>query len=302
VLWARRAVSEDALFAFQVEGAPVRGRLVRLSPTIVDAILQRHAYPRPVALVLGEAIALAALLGGLAKSAQKITLQAEGDGPCGLLVAEWRQDGSLRAYARLAPDGAKRIGDQSRMIPRALLGQGALAVTLDLGPGADRLQGFAPLEGDELAACAEIFFERSEQTPTRVRLACVEDIGAGGSAWRAGGALIQRVAGDDARGFTDDDWERAQYLFATLEDAELVDPLLKAEELIFRLFHEEGVRMTPGQALADRCTCDVQRLAAVLSRYDARELDDFVEADGLIHARCEFCARDYKLSPQEITG
>ncbi len=295
-------MSEDALFSFQVEGAPVRGRLVRLSPAVVDAILQRHAYPRPVALLLGEAIALVALFGGLAKAAQRITLQAEGDGPCALLVAEWRQDGSLRAYARLAADGAERIGDQGRMTPQALLGQGALAVTLDLGPETDQLQGFAPLEGDTLSACAEIYFERSEQTPTRVRLACVEDISALGSAWRAGGAVIQRVAGDDARGFTEDDWERAQYLFATLEDAELVDPLLKAEELMFRLFHEDGVRMTEGWPLADRCTCDVKRLVAVLSRFMAEELTDFVEPDGLIHARCQFCARTYKLTPEEVAG
>lgn len=295
-------MSEDAIFAFQVEGAPVRGRLARLSPAVVDAILQRHAYPRPVALLLGEAIALVALFGGLAKAAHRITLQAEGDGPCTLLVAEWRQDGSLRAYARIPPEAAAAIADQGRMTPQALLGQGALAVTLDLGPDTDQLQGFAPLEGETLSACAEIYFERSEQTPTRVRLACVEDIGAGGSAWRAGGALIQRVAGDDARGFTEDDWERAQYLFATLEDAELVDPLLKAEELVYRLFHEDGVRMAAGEPLADRCTCDAKRLTAVLSRFTAEELSDFVEPDGLIHARCQFCARTYQMTPAEIVG
>jgi molecular chaperone Hsp33 len=295
-------VSEDALFSFAVEGAPVRGRLARLSPSTVDAILKRHAYPRPVALLLGEALALAALFGGLAKAAHRITLQAEGDGPCTLLVAEWRADGSLRAYARLGDDCAARVGARGRMAPWELLGQGALAVTLDLGPDTDQLQGYAPLEGATLSECAEDYFTRSEQTPTRVKLACVEEIGPGGTAWVAGGALIQRVAGDDARGFTDDDWERAQYLFATLEDAELVDPRLSAQALVYRLFHEDGVRMDEGRALADRCTCDAGRLTAVLSRFTAEELSEFVEPDGLIHAKCQFCARTYRLTPQEVVA
>lgn len=295
-------MSEDALFAFSVEGVPVRGRLARLSPAVVDAILTRHAYPRPVALLLGEAIALAALFGGLAKAAHRITLQAEGDGPCALLVAEWRADGGLRAYARLSEDCGARVEGRGRMAPWELLGQGALAVTLDLGPDTDQMQGYAPLEGATLAECAEDYFTRSEQTPTKVRLACVEEIGPAGSVWVAGGALIQRVAGDDARGFTDDDWHRAQLLFATLEDAELVDPRLQAAELVYRLYHEDGVRMDEGRPLADRCTCDVQRLGAVLGRFSAEELAEFVEPDGLIHAKCQFCARAYRLKPEDVAG
>ncbi len=295
-------MSEDALFAFAVEGAPVRGRLVRLSPAVVDAILKRHAYPRPVALLLGEAVALASLFGGLAKAAHRITLQAEGDGPCGLLVAEWRADGALRAYARVGDDARAALEGRGRMAPWELLGQGALAVTLDLGPDTDQMQGYAPLEGATLSECAEGYFERSEQTPTRVRLTCVEEIAPGGAAWRAGGMLIQRVAGDDARGLTEDDWDRAQYLFATLDDAELVDPMLAAQGLVFRLFHEDGVRMDEGTALADRCTCDARRLTAVLSRFSAEELTEFVEPDGLIHAKCQFCARTYRLTPEDVAG
>lgn len=289
---------DDCVAAFQIDGAPVRGRYARLGAGTIDPIIKRHAYPRPVALLLGEALTLAALVGSLLKADGALTIQAEGDGPAPLLIAEYRSGGGLRGYARVK-DAA--LGEERRA-PADLIGAGALTFTLDQGPDTDQMQGVVPLEGDTLAQCAEIYFTRSEQTPTRILLAVGEEITANGSHWRAGGGLIQRVAGDDARGFTEEDWNRAQILFESLTDVELLDPTLSTDVVLFRLFHEDGVRMADPQALADRCTCDRDRLAALLKRFTAEELVDLVEPDGNLHARCQFCARLYLIDPAEVVA
>lgn len=282
----------DAVATFQLDGAPVRGRYVRLAADTIDPILRRHAYPRAVAMLLGEALALAAMAGALMKSAKTLTVQAEGDGALALLVAEWRADGGVRGYARLRD--AARI-DRARMAPWELIGAGALALTLDQGPDMDVMQGIVALNGASLAECAQSYFSVSEQTPTAIKLAVGEAVTAQGAVWRAGGALIQRVAADERRGDTQEDWSRAQILFATLRDEELLDPDLPIDRALYRLFHEDGVRMAPPSPLSDRCTCNAERLKAILSRYTPQERDELRDADGRLHATCQFCARVYDL-------
>jgi molecular chaperone Hsp33 len=282
----------DAVATFQLDGAPVRGRYVRLAAQTIDPILKRHAYPRAAALLLGEALALAALCGALMKSAHALTVQAEGDGPVSLLVAEWRNDGSLRGYARIRDADAI---DRMRMAPGDLIGRGALALSLDQGPDMDMMQGIVALDGATLAACAESYFTVSEQTPTRVKLAVGEEVTGEGATWRAGGALIQRVASDQARGDTSEDWSRAQSLFDTLQDDELLDPQLSIDRALYRLFHEDGVRMSPPSLLADRCSCNAERLGVILSRYSPEEIDELRDSAGRLNATCQFCARVYEL-------
>jgi molecular chaperone Hsp33 len=249
-----------------------------------------------VALLLGEALALAALIRSLLKIDGRVTIQAEGNGPVSLLVAE-RSEGGLRGYARLAPDAAERLGVDYALAPGALIGQGALAITLDVGPDADQRQGIVALDGETLAACAEAYFERSEQTPTRLHLAVVEEWSPSGSRWTAGGVLIQRVAADAARGDTEEAWRTAELLFETLTDHELADPALPMDRLLFQLFHELGVRRGEMTALADFCPCDRDRLATLLARFTAEEIADLIEPDGNLHAKCQFCARTYLIDP-----
>ena len=292
------SVDDDTVAAFTIDGAPARGRYAKLGAGTINPILCRHDYPRPVALLLGEALSLAAVVGSLLKFDGKLTVQAEGDGPAPLLVTEYRSDGGLRGYARVTDHD---LGD-ARLSPAALIGVGALTLTLDQGDDTSQMQGVVPLEGETLAQCAELYFERSEQTPTRIRLAVGQEVLGDKTLWRAGGALIQRVAGDDARGFTEDDWLRARLLFDTLTDAELLDPALAIDRTLFRLFHEDGVRMSDPRALEDRCTCDKERLAALLQRFTSDELADLIEPDGKLHARCQFCARLYLIDPVELGG
>lgn len=285
---------DDAVWGLRLDGAPVHGCHARLGAGSLDAILRRHAYPRPVALLLGEAVALAALIAASFKHFASLTLQSQSDGLVPLLVAECRAGGALRGYVRLADNAAERLADGSARTPAELLGRGALAVTLDPGGGMAQVQGIVSLEAESLAACAEAYFQDSVQTPTRIRLAVAECVPAHNApCWRAGGLFLQRVAGDGARGDTQDDWQRAQLLLGTLTDAELTDPALPAERLLFQLLHEEGARLAHPMPLHDHCPCDRERLAAVLSRLTAQEIAELSEADGCIHARCQFCARDY---------
>lgn len=294
------AMSDDFIAPFSLDNAPVRGRVVRLGEGALDPILRRHAYPRPVALLLGEALVLAALVGSLLKADGRLVVQAQGEGPVSLLVAE-HGAGGLRGYARLAEGAAERLAGAHRLPPAALLGAGSLVLTLDLGAGHEPYQAIVPLEGETLAACAENFFRASEQTDTAIRLAVGEVLtGDAPPRWRAGGVLMQRVASDDRRGDTEEDWSRATILFASLKDEELLDPSIGAERLLYMLFHEEGARMGEATVLDDRCTCNEERLTALMKQFPREELEALVEPDGAMHARCQFCAREYAITPESV--
>lgn len=292
--------ADDIVAPFSLDGAPVRGRIARVGAGALDPIIRRHDYPRPVAMLLGEALTLAALVGSLLKVEGRLLVQAQGEGPVTLLVAE-HADGGLRGYARIA-EGAP-LAQMNRMAPAALIGAGSMVMTLDRGEGHNTYQGVVPLDGDTLAACAENYFRSSEQTDTCIHLAVGEVVSAGAPPlWRAGGILMQRVASDVARGDTNEDWNRASHLLATVRDEELIDPELSPARLLYRLFHEEGARMGEAAKLEDRCTCDEDRLTAVMRQFPPAELRDLVEPDGLLHARCQFCAREYLIEPAAVGG
>lgn len=292
--------TDDIVAPFALDASPVRGRVVRMGGAALNPILRRHDYPRPVAMLLGEALALAALLGSLLKAEGRLIVQAQGAGPVTLLAAE-HNAGGLRGYARISPDAVQSLARANRVPPAELLGAGTLVMTLDQGDERPTYQGVVELNGATLAQCAETYFRVSEQTDTCIRLAVGELMSVTAPpCWRAGGMLLQRVAGDAARGDTAEDWRRASMLFETVTDAELIDPELGADRLLYRLFHEEGARMGEASPLADRCTCDEARLTNVMRQFPAEELRDLIEPDGLLHARCQFCARNYKIEPQAV--
>ena len=292
--------ADDLAAAFQIEGSSVRGRLVRLGDTI-DAILSAHAYPEPVAALLGEACALAALVGSSLKFEGRLIVQAQGDGPVRYVVADYDTRGHMRGYCRFdeaevaaASQGFARPG------ARSLLGEGVFVMTLDRGPDFERTQGITPIEGESLSLAAEHYFQQSEQIPTKVRLAVGSVVGDEGVSWRAGGALIQLIAGDDARGSTEEAWDRSRALFQTLADDELLDPTITPETLLFRLFHEDGVRLEDARALVAQCRCSRDRIAGVLTSFNPEERAEMVEADGKIRVTCEYCATIYELTLEEI--
>jgi len=288
--------ADDIVAPFQIETQPVRGRIARLGPAI-DEILTRHAYPEPVANLLGEACALAALVGASLKFEGRLIIQAQGDGPVAYVVADYDTSGALRGYCRFdATRVAEASGGFARPGAVALLGQGSFVMTIDQGPDMDRYQGVTAIEGETLALAAETYFSRSEQIPTRVRLA----VGQTAAGWRAGGLLIQNIAEDDARGPTAEAWTTAQALFETLGEDELLDPAVSADTLLWRLFHEEGVRVFRPTTITALCRCSEQRIVEVLNSFPEAERAAMVEPDGRIRVTCEYCGQVYDLAPEAV--
>jgi molecular chaperone Hsp33 len=290
---------DDFVATFQIEDEPVRGRIARLGDGTLDPILKRHDYPRWAAHLLGEAITLAVLVSASLKFDGRVIVQAQGDGPVSLMVAEARSDGGLRGYLQLNRekwDFVDKVNKGQRPhIPQAI-GQGVLAMMLSPSdPHQSPYQSLVPIDGATLADCAQAWFNQSEQVPTRIRLAVGEISEPGGTKrWRAGGALIQQVAGDDARGDTAEAWNTAQHLFATLTDLELVDPDLSSGRLLFRLFHESGVRLEPPKPLADQCTCSEEKLLATLKGMPRDQVLELAGDEGAVSADCQFCGRIYR--------
>lgn len=299
---------DDTVAAFQIDGQPVRGRITRLSAGTLDPILKRHDYPSELARLLGEALVLAALVGDSIKFEGKILVQAEGNGPVSLMVAEYNSQGSLRGYIRRDPekwDNLMRINKGARPhMPQLFGSNGALGlIIVHDDPSMQPYSGVVPLERGTLAECAELYFSQSEQVESRISLAVAELTVTGEDpVWRGGGLLMQKIAGDDARGETDDAWETAEALFKTITDGELVEPDLSSEALLFRLFHEEGVRIETAQPLTDQCTCSEERLRATLSGLSDDGLRDLVEPDGNLSVNCQFCNRHYSIPIEDVTG
>jgi molecular chaperone Hsp33 len=290
--------TDDFVAAFQIEGWPLRGRIVRLGAAI-DEVLSRHDYPEAVANLLGEACALAALVGSSLKFEGRLIVQAQGDGPVSFVVADYDTTGGLRGYCSFnAQRLAEVSGGFARPGAKTLLGGGVFMMTIDPGPESERYQGITPIEGETLALCAEQYFAQSEQTPTRVRLSVGQLDTGQGMSWRAGGILIQNVASDDARGSTEDVWERAQALFATTGEDELIDPTLPGETLLFRLFHEDGVRLFEPKPLSAFCRCSQERVESVVQSFADEERAAMIEPDGKIRVTCEYCSRSYELEPE----
>ncbi|HLY79144.1 MAG TPA: Hsp33 family molecular chaperone [Caulobacteraceae bacterium] len=301
----QRTIPLDDLAApFQIENQPVRGRLVRLGPA-VDEVLTRHDYPTAVANLLGETCALAALVGNALKFEGRLIVQAQGDGPVSYVVADYDTEGSLRGYCRYDAERLAAVQAETGFAApgaQALLGQGVFIMTIDQGPDTERYQGVTPIEGETLAFCAERYFAQSEQTPTRVRLAVGQSDAGAGPKWRAGGILLQNIAEDDARGETAEAWREAQFLFETVGEDELIDPTLTPETLLYRLFHEQGVRLFTAQPLKAFCRCNEERILTVLQSFGAAERAEMVEPDGRIHVTCEYCSRVYKVEPQAVAS
>ena len=291
---------DDLVATFQLEGQAARGRIVRLGP-VVDDILKRHDYPEPVANLLGETCALAALVGASLKFEGRLIVQAQGDGPVRYVVVDYDTSGSLRGYCRFdAEEVARASEDVARPGARTLLGKGVFIMTIDPVGAKDRYQGVTSIEGETLALCAEQYFAQSEQVPTRVRLALGELQNASGSHWRAGGMMIQNIAEDDARGSTREGWERAEMLFATLGEDELIDPQIATETLLYRLFHEEGVRLFAPKPLKAFCRCTRDNVVGMLRSFPKEERVEMIEPDGSIHVTCEYCSRVYDVAPETV--
>lgn len=313
---------DDHVVPFEVGPLDVRGRTVQLGP-MLDAILSRHDYPEPVARLLAEACVLTVLLGTSLKFEGKFILQTRTDGPVDMLVADFSTPQALRAYARFDADRLEALTSIGETSQQTLLGSGVLALTIDQGAHTQRYQGIVQLDGETLEEAARTYFRQSEQIPTDLRLSVAKLLtpGVGGAReqWRAGGILAQflpqsaermRVPDlpggdgdprDEVHDPADNCWQELLALLGTIEPTELIDPTIGAERLLYRLFHEHGVRVFGGVPVADECSCSREKIRGVLEGFSADEIRDSTE-DGGIHVACEFCSKQYDFDPAELAA
>ena len=297
-------IPTDLVTVFQLEDQPVRGRAVKLGAALDTALSPngKSRYPDSIARLLGEAMMTGALVAQSLKFDGRLVVQCHGTntGAVSLLMADCTTAGNIRGYARWDTEKLKEIEADSKTLGAdVLLGGGTFSMTIDQGPDMDQYQGIAAIEGESLSSCAEHYFNQSEQIPTRIHLACGQSVEADGAHWSGGGIMIQKIADDEARADATPPWETAQQLFATLTDAELIDPDVSTERLLYRLFNEYGARVIETHDVNADCQCSRERLLNTLKSFEAEALSDMVE-DGVISANCEFCATDYKFTLGEI--
>lgn len=280
----------DLLRPFQLERSHLRGRFVRLAET-VDFVLRAHAYPQAVSELLGQLLVLAGALAGGLKFKGSFSLQIRGDGPVGLLVADCTNEGRMRGYAGFDPERVAEMADEA---PMTLLGRGVLALTIDQRTiGGELSQGIVELGGRTLSDCMLGYFERSEQVRTGIRVAVGRDPMT--DRWQAGAIVMQALPTTDPRLEleADEDWRRAMVLLGSATDDELLDPALEPDDLLFRLFHEDGVRVFRPLTLTPGCSCDEQRVATMLQSFPLDDIEAMRQEDGSITVTCQFCSRVY---------
>jgi len=311
---------EDAVLPFDIKPLGVRGRVVRLG-AILDDILNRHDYPMAASAVLAEAVALVAMFGAVLKFDGKFILQTSTDGPVSMLVADFVSPDQVRGYARVDADALARLQATGTVTAQTVIGNGHLAMTVDQGEDMERYQGIVGLDNATLVDAAHDYFRQSEQIPTLLRLASGPLVGRAGQAdkWRAGAIMIQHLpedggispiqvySGDDPSGNDepeveeDDNWRKAKLLLETVEDHELIDPLLSSERVLYRLFHEDGVTVYPELKLKRYCSCSADRLKGILANMPNDDKAHMAE-DGKIDVKCEFCSASYRFDADEIVN
>lgn len=270
---------QDFLRRFLFENVNVRGVWVNLTTTWQEAKI--HQQGSNVAInMLGEALVAVSMLSSTIKFAGSLILQAQGDGDIKTLVAQASHQGTVRGLVRCA--GLVKEGDLA-----TLFGAGRLVLTVDAG-GTMPYQGVVPLEGRWLSHALETYFVQSEQLRTRFWLFANDQ--------HAAGLMLQELPAADNN--NEEAWQHLEMLANTITEQELLT--LDCETLLYRLFHEESVRVFDAQPLAFQCACSKERIERTLRAMGREELDDLLATLGLIEVGCEFCGQQYQFDKIDI--
>lgn len=300
---------DDLIKPFILESSNFRGRSVRLG-NVLNEILDPHEYPKPVAHLVAETLTLALMLSSMLKYEGIFTLQAQGDGPVNMLVADVTSTGKVRAcasfneerleHARVQLSAMKSIESSQNHLAQ-YLGKGHIAFTVDQ-PGKDRYQGIVELKGSSLVDCVQHYFTQSEQIGTGIKMA----VGQRKGKWRSAGIMLQKMPEEESTRFQtnlanldEDDWQRSMIFLDSCTDEELLDPQLTPNELLLRLFNEEGVRVFEPRALIKECRCSEERVETVL-RMMSEDDREYMEKDGDLTLKCEFCSKEYSFNAREF--
>lgn len=311
---------DDTVLPFQLDASGIRGRVARLDG-VLDQVLKQHAYPSVIEALVAETALLTALIGQTIKLRWKLSLQVRGTGPARLIATDYYgpaaegEPARIRAYASYDAERLDPTAD-----PFSQIGEGYFAVMLDQGEGMLPYQGFTPIAGGSLSACAETYFAQSEQIPTRFQLAYGESAEPGRPLhWRAGGIMLQHMPqtggvaaqqgsgeggllthADILAGAESDDWNRANLLLDTVETLEMIGPSVPPTDLLVRLFHEEGPRVFDAQPVRFGCSCSEEKVRNTMSIYSQKDIAKMTTEAGVVTADCQFCGAHYEMDPRTL--
>jgi len=318
---AEQIAWDDTVLPFQLDRSDIRGRVARLDG-VLEQVLRQHSYPPVIEALVAEAALLTALIGQSIKLRWKLSLQIRGKGAARLIATDYYgpgEDGEparIRAYASYDAD---RLDHGAA--PFSQIGEGYFAVMLDQGSGMQPYQGFTPIAGGSLSACAETYFAQSEQLPTRFSLTYGQSQVPGGiSHWRAGGVMLQHMPtvggavaaeggsgeggllthADILSGDASENWTRANLLLDTVEEMELIGPSVTPTDLLVRLFHEEEPRVFEAQTVRFGCSCSADKVRQTMSIYSQRDIAKMTTAAGIVTADCQFCGAHYEFDPKSL--
>lgn len=294
---------------FQLESSSIRGRIVRLG-SVLDEILEAHAYPLPISHLVTETITLTASLSSMLKYEGIFTLQAQGDGPLHMLVSDMTSEGILRGCASFEEQrfqnsreqlAALKTIESSQNHLAQYLGKGYLAFTVDQGNHTDRYQGIVDLKGASMVDCVQHYFAQSEQIGTGIKMS----VGQRGAHWRSCAIMLQNMPEDEEQNenwtgnMSEDDWRRSMILLDSCTEDEMLDPELDSNELLMRLFHEEGVRVYEPFSVKKGCRCDEVRVENILLTMSPEDIKHMA-IKNMIEMTCEFCSKTYAFKDEEI--
>lgn len=312
---------DDTVLPFQLDRSDIRGRVARLDG-VLEQVLKQHSYPPQIEALVAEMALLTALIGQSIKLRWKLSLQVRGKGAARLIATDYygpTEDGAparIRAYASYDAD---RLDGSAPAFSQ--IGEGYFAVMLDQGQDMLPYQGFTPITGGSLSACAETYFAQSEQIPTRFALTFGQSAEPGrGTHWRGGGVMLQHMPGagmgvaaevgsgeggllshiDILSGAEGENWTRANVLLDTVEEMELIGPQVTPADLLVRLFHEEGPRVFDAQSVRFGCSCSEEKVRNTMSIYSQKDISKMLADNGMVTADCQFCGAHYELEPTTL--
>jgi molecular chaperone Hsp33 len=296
-------VDDNVVQPFRLEKSGVRGRMVRLGSVLAD-IMKQHNYPPPVSSLLSEVLTLCLLLSAMLKYEGIFSLQIKGDGAIRTLVADVTSKGEARAYAGFDEAAVKKAAKRKKDTKHNyyhLLGKGYMAFTVDAEGAAHTYQGIVELKGESIVDAVQHYFTQSEQIKTSFKLAVHPQ----DNLWRTGGIMIQQMPDEDAGKTAEaepdlEDWTRAAMLLSTCSEGELLSPMLASTDVLYRLFHEEGVRIYSPTHIRFKCRCSRARVVDILRTIPRTEMEEVCEKEGKVTIKCEFCSEQYNFTAREL--
>lgn len=295
-------VDDNVIQPFRLEKSSVRGRMVRLGSVLGD-MMEQHSYPPPVSSLLSEVLTLCMLLSAMLKYEGVFSLQISGDGPIRTLVADVTSRGEARAYAGFDEAAVKKAAKRKKTEQNGhyhLLGKGYMAFTVDQGTVDSRYQGIVELKGESIVDAVQHYLTQSEQIKTYFKIAVHPQ----DNYWRTAGIMIQQLPEEGAGKMETEpnveDWTRAAMLLSTCSDEELLSPVLHSADVLYRLFHEEGVRIYSPTHLRFRCRCTRDKVINILRTIPRPEIEDICAKEGKVMIKCEFCSEEYNFTADQL--